>query len=241
MVLAVWEGPRIAETRVERILRSMSGPDPVALGRLCEACVEELDVTGAGLVLVIGGEHRGTLASSDPRAARLSDLAFTTGEAPCLDAHRSAAPVLVPDLAADGRWPGYCREAVSEGVAAVFALPMRSGEIGYGTLDLYRDTPGGLAPDQLQDATQVADVAAAFVVAVQAQASPGAIAGLIGDAADHRVVVHQATGRIAVQLDVDIDAALAALRARAFAEDRSVDAVAADVVAGRVSFRGGAV
>ena len=49
-------------------------------------------------------------------------------------------------------------------------------------------------------------------------------------------VVHQATGMIMVQMSSDISGAFAALRARAFAEDRSLHEVAADVIERRTRF-----
>ena len=52
----------------------------------------------------------------------------------------------------------------------------------------------------------------------------------------HRAVVHQATGMVGAQLDVTMAVGLALLRARAFADDRALDKVAADVVEHRLRF-----
>jgi hypothetical protein len=51
-----------------------------------------------------------------------------------------------------------------------------------------------------------------------------------------RAQVHQAAGMISVQLGVSLAEALVRLRARAFAEDRLIAEVAADVVARRLRF-----
>jgi AmiR/NasT family two-component response regulator len=48
-----------------------------------------------------------------------------------------------------------------------------------------------------------------------------------------RMVVHQAAGVAMVQLDTTIEEAMARLRATAYAEDVSINALAADVVSGR--------
>jgi hypothetical protein len=50
----------------------------------------------------------------------------------------------------------------------------------------------------------------------------------------HRSVVHHATGMTAVHLGVDVNEALLRLRAYAFAASRSLEDVAADVVARRL-------
>jgi AmiR/NasT family two-component response regulator len=52
------------------------------------------------------------------------------------------------------------------------------------------------------------------------------------------LVVYQAQGMIHVQLGVDVNEAMARLRAYAFAHDRSVRDVAADVVARRLQLQG---
>jgi hypothetical protein len=49
-------------------------------------------------------------------------------------------------------------------------------------------------------------------------------------------VVHQAAGKVSVQADVAIDDALALLRAYAFANNRPVNDVAADVVGRSLRF-----
>lgn len=227
----------MAVARVERILGSMSGGgDRLVLDRLCGACVDEFDLVGAGLILVVGGQHRGALAASDRRAARVAELAFTVGEGPCLDAHHSGRPVAEPDLARSNRWPGFTAAAIAAGICAVFSLPLRVGTNGYGALDLYRGEAGPLGPDVLDDASEVADAATSFVLAGQARVAPGSLTDLLGDVSAQRLVVHQATGRVAVQLDASLDEALVTMRARAYAEGRTVTDVATDVVEGRLRF-----
>ena len=70
---------------------------------------------------------------------------------------------------------------------------------------------------------------------LQAEAAAESLAWAL-DIADTRAVVHQATGMISAQLHVGVDEALVRLRGRAFAVDRAVEAVAAEVVAGSSRF-----
>jgi AmiR/NasT family two-component response regulator len=60
---------------------------------------------------------------------------------------------------------------------------------------------------------------------------------LLEPAGTDRLVVHQATGMVSVQLDVTAADALATLRARAFQTGRSIQQIAVDVVDRRLSFR----
>ena len=59
---------------------------------------------------------------------------------------------------------------------------------------------------------------------------------LLVTAGADRIVIHQATGMIAAQLDDTVANALARLRAAAFASERPVDDIARDVVQRRVRF-----
>jgi len=56
------------------------------------------------------------------------------------------------------------------------------------------------------------------------------------EVADERIFVHQATGMVSAQLDCGVDEALLRLRGHAYAAQRPIDEVAADVVAGRLRF-----
>ena len=97
-------------------------------------------------------------------------------------------------------------------------------------LNLYRDRPGSLSDGQHADALVMADVAARWVLDVQAGAPPGGLARELEVGADFRFVVHNAAGMVAVQLGVSVSEALIRLRAYAFSHDRLLHDVAQDVV-----------
>lgn len=227
--------------RVADILSAVwaASPDGIALpARLVRDCSEALPVSGVGLALMTDRGPAGTVAATDGAALELEDLQFTLGEGPCVDASTTGRPVLQPDLAttAPGRWPAFAGGALAAGVAAVFALPLRVGAIRVGVLDLYRATPGALTGGQLREALAFADAATLLLLYLQtrdpAEEFPVDTLALPGDRAE----VHQATGVLSVQAGVGLPEALVLLRARAYAEQRPVAAVARDVLAGRVDF-----
>jgi len=203
--------------------------------RLVQACVEALDVTGAGIMVMVDDEHRGTFGSSDAAIEIVEDLQFTLGEGPCIDTYRTGRPVLEPDLGhpVEDRWPGFAEPALAAGVAAIFGFPLLVGAVRLGALDLYSDRPGDLRPEQLADAVSMADIAAHTILDLQADAAPGALASELDAGVRLRSVVHQASGMVSVQLDIPVGDALARLRAHSYAEGRSIHDVAQDVV-GRV-------
>ena len=73
----------------------------------------------------------------------------------------------------------------------------------------------------------MADVAAQAVLVLQANAPPGRWPPSWRPAPTSSIVVHQASGMVAVQLDVSVGQALIRLRAHAFGNDRPLADVAA--------------
>jgi len=113
----------------------------------------------------------------------------------------------------------------------VRGFPLRFGTVRLGALNLYRDTPGPLSADQHADALALADLAARWVLEVQAGAPPDAIAEELQVSSDFHYSVHNAAGIVSVQEDVTVTEALILLRAYSFSNDRQLTDVAASVVA----------
>ena len=204
--------------------------------RLVGACTSVLDVTGAGIMIMVDGEHRGTLGSSDATMGVVEELQFTLGEGPCLDSHHLGQPVFEPDLAnpVTPRWPSFTPPAIAAGVQAIFGFPLQIGAIRLGALDIYLDRPSDLSEVQLADALVMADVVTHEILELQAGAPPDALASELDTVDNLRAAVHQASGMLSVQLDIPILDALIRLRAYAYAQKRLVNDVAADVVARRL-------
>ena len=200
--------------------------------RLCNACVDMLDVSGAGIMLMTDGKHLGTLGISDHVMTVVEELQFTLGEGPCIDAFRSAEPVHEPDLVEPAilRWPAFAGPAIGVGVRAVFGFPLRSGVVSLGALDLYQDHAGGLEQHQVADAVVLTGVISSTILALQADAAPDALADQIDMSMHHRAVVHQAAGMVSVQLGIDVADALVRVRAYAYSSDSPINEVAGAIV-----------
>ena len=191
-----------------------------------------LSVTGAVIAVIGDGQHRGAIAVSDRTYGAVDDLQFSLGEGPCIAADRSAGPVLEPDLdLAVDQWPAFVPAALGHGVRAAFAFPLQVGAVHVGVLSLYRDTPGDLDGTDLRDTISLTYIATHVLLELEADLLSGMLPDRLAEIVDHRAHVHQATGMIAAQLHVDVGTALIRLRAFAWSRDRSIDGVAADVVA----------
>ncbi len=192
--------------------------------------------------------------ATDALAQQVDEMQFVLGEGPCLEAYRGDRFLLCPrldDEALQRRWPGFTVELADLGVAAVFAFPIPGQHRPLGVLELYRRTEGELLPREQQSAMVCAAALGAALesnwrdllshsssaeAAMDAVAVHGARAGSTD--AFTRTQVHVAAGMVAVQLAVSTGEALDRLRGYAYGRNRPIVAVADDVVARRLSFRG---
>ena len=222
------------ERRLDVLARfaSAQGAEPHS-ARLCEIAAEVVDVTGAGVTLISQDTSTSTVCATDAVSALVEELQFSLGEGPCLDAFREDRPVVEPDLAhpAAVRWMAFTPPALEAGVRSIFGFPLHIGAVRLGALDLYCDHTGALSDEQYGDALVVADVVAASMATMQADAAPGSLSAQLGSRQDFRLAVHQAAGMASVQLGVPIDEAVVRLRAHAFALDLPVSEVARRIVA----------
>jgi GAF domain-containing protein len=231
-----------------------SGTTLARPGGLCGPCVELLPVTGAAVCTLSGPINNETVCASDDVAFRIDELQFDLGEGPCWEAFASRRPVLVPDLR-DGRpvtpWPVFNTAVRETSAAALFAFPLYVGGTGIGALDLYRSTAGPLDEEALRDARILADTVAievmrrilAAIAREEAEwidpppePDPTPARDPWQESPRSRREIHQATGMIMDQLDLTVGAALARLRAHAFATDSSVADVAHEIVNRRLRF-----
>ncbi|AEY90136.1 ANTAR domain protein [Streptomyces hygroscopicus subsp. jinggangensis 5008] len=249
-------GPPDAEVRLrvdEALAAAARGADePRAVpGALCAACARLLPVTGSSVSISGGKGVRMTWCASDRVAARLAELQYTVGDGPCQTALDRGVPVLACDLTQGPdlrRWPIFAHEAVGLGVRAVFSLPLGVSGAAVGTLDLYSEQAGGLAEPDLRVALWVRDAVTLALMNLQAARygtpgggtdadTEGEVASWVAASEAGHTEVYQAVGMVMVQLDVDPEQALDRLRARAYADGRTVSQVAREVLTRRLSFR----
>lgn len=210
----------------------------VSVQSLCQAAAGWLPVTGVAVSIRGGRAGSEVLAASGPRSREWEHLQLTTGEGPSLEVLAGGASVLVGDLDSPGwttRWPVFASRALQAGTRAVFALQLDIGRLRVGVFVLYRDHPGALGVENLAEAYAFAEIALRLVLDEQANTdSPDGYPAL--DWLNYRPEIPRATGMIAVQLGITIGQAWIRLRARAFAQNRPLSELAADVVAHRLRF-----
>ncbi|MEV0283211.1 GAF and ANTAR domain-containing protein [Kribbella sp. NPDC050820] len=216
--------------RLTALAAANSEPEGLAL-RMAQACQEFLGVDGVAITIENTSPRRTVLCATDAVAARLEDLQEVTGEGPCRDAYRLNEPIRLT-LADDRRWPVFSAAAFEAvGRLTTLSFPMRPEGPPWGAISMY------VAPDrEPTESPATAQVLVDAIGAVLLRAPAEALVAA-GDLGDDRTTVNQATGMVIVQADLSHADALAILRARAYAADQPLAAVAAQVVHRRISFK----
>jgi hypothetical protein len=217
---------------MRRIAEVMSGPGgATALDRVLAEGPGFFTMSAAALAVITDGSNYDAVTITDPSFAAADALHAQLGEGPALDACEQMVPIFAPDLSgAGGRWPAFADAAVGCGIVAAFSFPARVGTLALGALTLYRDTAGEMDSGDLDDAAAFASITSRLLVDVTAGLTNGELPGGLDDLPSAQAHVHQAAGMASVQLGVDVAGAMAAIRASAWVENRSLDDVARDIV-----------
>ncbi len=236
-----------APSRVERLATAIEARAQVlgvamSASLLCQAAMAQLGVAAVAISLPGTLVTSQTIGVAGDLARPLEELQVVLDEGPSRDGLAYGAALLVEDLTAlqqQARWPLYAPMATDQGARAQVVLPMQVGAARFGVFVLYLDRVGGLRPEELGDARVFGEVALGWLIDDVAGGFPGADAGARTREPflDDRPEIHQATGMVSVQLGVDLSTALLRLRARAYADDRLLSDLAADVVARTLRFR----
>lgn len=222
--------------RLARLLTSLHSTDPSlsVLHRICVVCADTEWLDGAGVSRIDHGRHE-TLVASNPTAGVVERFQVDFGQGPCVEVFTTFRQYHEPDLRSERaarRWPEFSPAAVEQGVLAAFAFPLLHDGVATGALDVYSRRTGEMDPGQIEDTVLLADLAA-LAIGQYDQHTAVAEVGLSAETTEpwaHPAVVHNASGMVAEQLDIDVDEALLRLRAVAFVTGRPLADVSGDVV-----------
>jgi hypothetical protein len=208
------------------------------LSTFCDPFMTALPIPRAAISTLKPPFDVETVCATDVLAAQLDELQIDHGVGPCWDALRTHAPVLVSNVqhTVAPRWPTLHDAIAASGIHAVFAFPMIVGTLEIGAVDLYLDTPEPFTPVQVTRASALADIAAMLVLNQALAAQPAHEGEPESEGPYSRRDVHQATGMVIAQTKVSADDALLLIRARAFANGRSVREIASQIISRQITF-----
>jgi len=229
---------RLAQTMVELADNLVDDFDVVdLLTLLANRCVDVLDVSTAGLILVVDGTLR-LMASSSEAMRVLELLELQAEEGPCMECYRSGRPVVNVDLAtaeAGERWPRFVPEARAAGFRSAHAVPMRLRGTILGALNMFRSGVGEMADDDIVAAQAFADIATIAILQNRASLRAQIVNEQLSHALTSRIVIEQAKGVLAERASLNMEDAFARLRSYARNNNLRLADVAHEVIAGTLS------
>jgi GAF domain-containing protein len=180
---------------------------------LANRCVEVLDVSAAGLMLVAPDGNLRVIASSSEEMRLVELFELQAEEGPCPDCYRTGLPTMDPSLAMDtGPWPRFRIVALNAGFKSVHALPMRLRGETIGALNLFRPTEGPLDESDLTVAQALADVATITILQQRAAQHSNVVIEQLNHALNTRVLIEQAKGILAERAGLAMNEAFERLR-----------------------------
>lgn len=195
------------------------GSKPRFMAGVADAC----GTSSAAVTLVDSGHNQLAIAVSDEQSRAAQDLEYVLGEGPSREAASTRRPLRVSGRAMEERWPGYGAAVASLGITSVAAVPLQAQDSCIGALTVFDPRPRPMIP---ADLTEVA-AALTRIVLLGPDADPGLYGGI-----DLRATVQQAAGALSVQLGCSVADALALIKARAFTDEVSIEALARHIIDG---------
>jgi GAF domain-containing protein len=201
------------------------------LVQLGDHLVRSLELAAAGVSL---GDEDGLLRFATAVPAHVTDveeIQELEQGGPCVNTYKTGKPTRSPDLADEDRWPReYVERALAAGLRAVVSIPMRFEDRTLGSIDLYSNEPRWWSDDDIATATVFANIATSYLVHASRLEQSERIREQLQHALDSRVVIEQAKGIIARDLNISVDQAWQRLRSHARSRSANLHDVAAAVV-----------
>jgi GAF domain-containing protein len=203
---------------------------------LADRCVQVLDVSAAGLMLVAPEGDLRVMASSSEAMRVVELFELQSDEGPCLDCYRTGEQVVNQGLADGERhWRRFAPVALEAGFQSVHAVPMRLRGVIIGALNLFRADPGALTAADVVAAQAFADVATIAILQHRAVLESQVINEQLNHALNSRVVIEQAKGVLAERAGLDMEQAFSRLRNHARNHNLRLVNVAEAVIAGTLT------
>jgi GAF domain-containing protein len=195
---------------------------------LAERTADLVNASAVGLLLADQHGRLEFLAASDENTKLLELFQVQNHEGPCLDAFRTATPVINADLAAAGnRWPRFAPRATAAGFGSVHAFPLRLRSEVIGALNVFGSQSGGTLDEADVPIVQaLTDVAAIGLLQERAIRRGELLTEQLQGALNSRIVIEQAKGAIAEAHGVSVDEAFTLIRNYARRNNRRLGEVA---------------
>jgi hypothetical protein len=220
------------------LLSLTSGGEARSLNKLAELAAWQVPACAGAHAAVWRDGEVIAAAATHPDLAELADLQLNIRRGPLVAAADGGAPISCPDLLDETRWPEYAEAALRRGVRCSVHL-VRELPHGALVLSLAGVRPGALDAQSDPMADTLAAFGGAMLANARAYGQAKRTASQLKDAVVTRPVVDQAKGILMHALGCDADEALRRLRQESQRRHIKVTEVAAEIVAGTKTSKGG--
>ncbi|MGY2874061.1 GAF domain-containing protein [Marmoricola sp. URHA0025 HA25] len=216
--------------RFARVLTERPDTSDV-LYMLAEHVNEVLGLAGTGVSLADSDDRLHPVTGINQLTTHLEETEERLQEGPCINAFRDSAVVTARTSAELSEvWPSWSRAAEREGVQAVAGVPLRAGDLPLGSVNLYRRSDESWDASELGVAELFADMASGYIANRAELERSQQRSAQLQHALDARVVIEQAKGVLATNLNCSVDHAFTVLRDHARRTSSSLRVVAHAVV-----------
>jgi transcriptional regulator with GAF, ATPase, and Fis domain len=201
------------------------------LRMLADRAAGLIDAATVGLLLADQKSRLQFMAASTETTKLLELFQLQWQDGPCLDAFRTAEPVVNADLrTASARWPRFAPYAVAAGFRSVHAFPLRLRSEVIGAMGVFGTGSTDFDDADVRIVQALADVAAIGLLQERTIHRGEVLTEQLQGALNSRIVIEQAKGAIAQAHHISVDAAFELIRVYARRTNRRLSDVARLVV-----------
>ena len=172
----------------------------------------------------------GTYVFTHPDVREVDQAQYDTGDGPCVDAFRTAEDVVIDDTRAPGPYPRFRRVTDEHGVRSVMSVPMSTGAVVVGALNLYAPEPGAFERLLIETTRAFATHAAFLLRNHQAYWDARSLSENLQEALSSRAQIEQAKGIIMGTTGCTADEAFTKLREQSQHENVKLRDIAREIV-----------
>jgi GAF domain-containing protein len=200
------------------------------LGRVAELARQTLPGMAGASVTLVDSDRAFTAAFTGQLALDLDETQYQDGFGPCLEVAQSAGIIIVPDMAAETRWPAFARRALAAGVQSSVSVALPLQEAVLGALNIYAIQPGAFDQDAIELARTFAGYAAVAIANARLYQTTATLAEDMRRAMETRAVIEQAKGILIAQQHCTPEQAFELLTRLSQTTHRKLRDCAADLV-----------
>jgi GAF domain-containing protein len=205
--------PPAAQEAFAQLGKIVLGDQP--LGTILEQVVHigrrVLPAATEASITLIAGDDPSTVAYTGDTALALDEGQYEAERGPCLDAASSGTLIMVPDLAADDRWPTFAAAAVEHGVLSSLSVPLPVQRDVTGALNFYATKARAFSDETIDLAQTFAGHAAVAAANAHLYETTAVLADQMKQAMATRAVIEQAKGIVMRDRSCSADEAFDAL------------------------------